>query len=106
MISKELFVKTMERLERLDHNMNALDDAMNALCPNFGGFYIPEAVDIVMEVLKEMFDDKDEWIEYCAYDLDYLAKYEHGMVTEEDGTPIYLSTWEDVYDFLIENMED
>ena len=101
MISQELFVKTMERLEKLDHNMGALDNAMHALCPGFGGFYIPEAVDVTMEVLKEIFNDKDEWIEYCAYELDYLAKYENGTVTWEDGSPIDLSAWENVYDFLI-----
>lgn len=100
MISKETFVKTMLRLKTLDHNLCALDDAMHALSPDFGGFYIPEAVDITMEVLKEIFNDEDEWIEYFAYELDYLDKYEHGSVLDEEERPIDLSTWEKVYDFL------
>lgn len=101
MISKDLFVATMERLEKLDNNMAALDDAMYALCPDFCGFYIPEMIEITMDVLKEIFNDKDEWIKYCAYQLDYLSKYEHGMVTWENGLIVDLSTWENVYDFLI-----
>ena len=105
MISKELFVNTMQRLKELDHNMCALDDAMRALSHDFGGFYIPEAVDITMGILKDIFNDKDDWIEYFAYELDYLDKYEQGMILDVNDEPIDVSTWGKVYDFLIENME-
>lgn len=106
MISKETFVNTMQRLMALDHNMSIVDSAMKVLSPHFGGFYIPEAVDIVMEVLKDIFNDKDDWIAYMAYDLDYLKKYRHGCILDKLSNPIDLSTWGKVYDFLIENMEE
>ena len=32
MISKEVFIKTMERLEDLNRRMNAADDVMRKLC--------------------------------------------------------------------------
>lgn len=105
MISKERFVQTMQRLKELDHNMCALDDAMSALSPNFGGFYIPEAVDITMGILKDIFNDQDDWLEYLAYELDYLDKYEPGMVLDVDDELIDVGTWEKAYDFLIDNME-
>lgn len=106
MISKELFIKTMTRLQKLDHNLTALDEVMSALSPGFCGFYIPDAVDIVMEVLMSIFNDKYEWIEYFAYELNYLEKYTEGCITDGHDNPIDLDSWDKVYDFLIENMED
>lgn len=105
MISKELFVKTMERLEDFDHNMDAVDEAMHTLSPDFCRFYIPEVSAMTIEVLEEVFNDNEGWLAYCVYELDYLEKYKPGMVLDQYIMPVDLSTWEKVYDFLIENME-
>lgn len=105
MISKELFIKTMERLEAFDHNMDAVDEALHALSPDFCGFYIPEVFDMTIEVLEEVFDDNAGWLAYCVYELDYLEKYKPGMILNQYSNPVDLSTWDKVYDFLIESME-
>ena len=78
MISKDVFVNTMTRLELLDKRMGDVDVALRNLCPDFNDFYVPETIDIVLDMLKDDFNDKYDWIEY----------------------------WEKVYDYLIENMEE
>lgn len=106
MISKNTFVNIMKRLEALDNKMDKVDVALKELSPDFGGFYVPECLDIVMAVLTETFNDEEGgWLNYCVYELSFLSKFEIGMVLDKDNHPIDLSTWEKVYDFLIENME-
>ena len=106
MISKETFVKTMQRLEKIDFQMNEVDEAFHALCSNFGGFYISEALEIPLSILREMFNDKEtDWLGYLAFDRKFLNDWKGGYVRDENGNDVDLSTWDKVYDFLIENME-
>lgn len=106
MISKDVFVNTMTRLELLDKRMEEVDIALKNLCPDFNGFYVPETIDIVLDLLKDVFNDKCDWIEYFVYELDWLTKYREGCITDKNGESIDLSSWEKIYDFLIENMEE
>ena len=105
MISRDTFIETMCALEILDDKMGNVDDAMKNLCPDFGGFYIPEVFSIIMDVLKEMFQDEDDWLEYFVYELDFMNHYMQGDVLDKNGHPIEFHGWGDVYDFLIKNME-
>ena len=105
MISKEIFVNTMERLETLDKNMDAIDAAFKKLSPDFCGFYITEPFDIVVDLLKENFKDKHDLLGYFVYELDYLHKFHMGCVTQ-DNKPIDLSTWDKVYDHMVNIMEE
>ena len=101
MISKETFVDIMERLEALDSKMDAVDTAFKQLSPDFCGFYITESFDIVTGLLEEIFHDKHGLLGYFMYELDFLRNYKDGSV-EVDGEPIDLSTWDKVYDHLVE----
>lgn len=101
MISKEVFINVMDRLEILDKKMDAVDTALRELSPDFGGFYIQDTLDIVVEILKDVFNDEDEWILYFIYERDWLRDFELGDVIM-DGEPVDLSTWDKAYDFLIE----
>ena len=105
MISKETFVNTMKRLEELDTKMDAVDAALKELCPDFCGLYITEPFDIIVDLLKDIFKDKYDSLECFIYELDFLRKFHMGCVTE-DGKPIDLSTWDKVYDHLVELMKD
>lgn len=106
MISKELFVETMYKLEDLDRRMNDVDDALNALSPDFCGFYIPEVIDIVVDLLKGVFPNKNNMLEFLVYDCNFLSTYTNGCVRDENDNIIDLSTWYKVYDFLMKNMEE
>ena len=106
MISKEVFVNIMHRLEALDSKMDRADAALKELSPDFCGLYIPEIVDLVVDTLREVFNDnKHDSIGYFVYELDFLRRFHMGSVTVNDE-PIDLSTWDKVYDFLIERMEE
>lgn len=105
MISKETFVDVMNRLEVLDKKMDNVDVALKELSSDFNGLYIPQVFDIVLDILSDVFEDKNNWIPYFVFDLDWLHSYDHDSVTVGDE-PIDLSTWGKVYDFLIGNMNN
>lgn len=105
MISKDTFVKIMTRLEDLDKKMDNVDTALKALSSDFCGFYLPEVYDISIELLKHIFKDKEDWIGYFVFELNWLHDHTLGSVSV-DGNDIDLSDWDKVYDFLIKNMED
>ena len=57
----------------------------------------------MVELLKIIMKDTDEysWIDYFIYERDFGRDIKLGDVTEEDGTPIPISTPEELYDFLV-----
>lgn len=105
MISKELFITTMERLVSLDTKMNAVDDAMHELSPDFCSFYIPETTDIVVDILKAIFIDNNDWIGYFVFEKDFLRTMKYGDIVV-NGNIVDVNCWGNVYDFLIKNMEE
>lgn len=104
MITKETFVKTMERLKTLDKKMNAVDAAMKELSPDFCSFYITEIFDATFELLKATMDDAENWIDYFVYERDWLRDFKIGDV-EVDGEPVKIYSWGDVYDFIVGGKE-
>lgn len=101
MITKETFVKTMERLQILDEKFDAVNNAMSRLSTDFCSFYIFEPFDITVDLLMEYFDDKEGWLPYFIWECNWLRDLKYGDVTVYDE-PVDLSDWGKVYDFLME----
>ena len=105
MISKKTFVNTIERLEIFEDKVNAVDEALSNLSPDFGGIYLPQPTAIVVDLLSEMFKDEEGWLSYFIYERDWLLDFKLGDIMINDEK-IKIENWEDVYDFLIKNMEE
>ena len=104
MISKDIFIETMLGLEKLDKKMDNVDGALKELCPDFGGFYVPDPFDIVMNLLTEIFNDTDDWLGYLVYECDFLNI--NGVIIDENAEEVEFNNWGDVYEFLIKNMKE
>ena len=106
MISKETFIKIMESLEDLNKRMEAADKAMQALCEDFGSFYICDAFNITINLLSEIFNDKEnDWLGYFIWERDWLHKFKLGDIVIGDYS-VVINNWGDVYGFLISEMRD
>lgn len=105
MISKKTFVNTIERLEIFEDKVNAVDEALRNLSPDFGGIYLPQPTAIVVDLLSEMFKDEEGWLSYFIYERDWLLDFKLGDIMINDEK-IKIENWKDVYDFLIKNMEE
>lgn len=104
MISKKTFVNTIKRLEIFEDKVNAVDEALRDLSPDFGGIYLPQPTAIMIDLLSEMFKDEEGWLSYFIYERDWLLDFKLGDIMINDEK-IKIENWGDVYDFLIANME-
>lgn len=81
----------------------------NSMSSWTSSFFISEfgepACEKIIELLEFIFNDKDNWISYWVYDLDYGSSTTLSA-TREDGSKIPLSTIEDLYNLLVENYND
>ena len=59
----------------------------------------------VVFLLRKLLKDAVENIDYYIYELDYGRKYEPGMITDENGHDIDLSSAEKLYDYLTGEVE-
>lgn len=108
MISKETFVRTMEQMTKIDEEMSYVNKAlMRALDPEFGGIYPTKLFKLLLDLLVKIFQDEErEWLEYFIFELDFLRDADKYSITYADGTPIDVSSWDKVYDFLLKEIEE
>lgn len=102
-ITKSKFVDYINQIQKLIDGEDELNIVGRKLFDSFEicfGYY----VDLGLQILIDVFDDKDNWICYFVYELDFGKKWKQGMVTEND-VDVKLQTAEDLYDLLIKNME-
>lgn len=106
MITKEMFVNTMSKLEELDTKMSAVDDAMRSLCGDFGSFYVADIFYITIDLLQEIFrDQENNNLRYFVWERDWLHNFKLGDIMVDDK-PVKIDNWGNVYDFLVDCMEE
>ena len=59
-----------------------------------------------LSLLKFVFADEAEWIEYWAYDLDWGARADELTAWDKEDNLIPLKTVEDLYNLLVKNLKD
>lgn len=106
MISFEKFKEYIDKYKELLDKEERLDDALKAFSLDFGGFNIEDMHELFPKMLAELTRDKDDWIGYFIYELNWGRDWTENSVTEMDGTPIKLQTIEDLYNLLESEYED
>lgn len=99
---KKYLIKTKKML-KLEEKLN---DALNDISPDFGGYNNEIANDLIINMLKDITHDEDDWIGYYIYELDWGEKYEDGIITDEFGDIVRLKTYDDLINLLEENWSD
>lgn len=105
MLSKEKFIKAIDDVESVCRYQEGLNNYFRK--NNVDGYiFQPDCTSTVINLLHTIAGtkDKDEWIDYFCFELDFGKKWKEGMITEKDGTDIILKTSEDLYDLLEKQM--
>lgn len=105
MLSKEEFVKAINEVENVCRYQEGLNNYFRK--NNVDGYiFQPDCTSTVISLLHTISGtkDKDEWINYFCFELDFGKKWKEGMITEKDGTDIILKTSEDLYNLLEKQM--
>lgn len=110
MISKKKFVEIIGRLRDYNDLQDKIQDLFRDNMDNQemdfmnAGSICVSHESIVVELLKDMFNVKDDLISWWLYECNYGRDFSLGDL-EDNGVEIDLSTPEKLYDYLIKNME-
>lgn len=104
-MDKQLFIDSINALKKQSEHDNNCYNAFKVILPHchvtsYDNSVITEAFISFLKI--EMKDtNKDGWIDYFIYELDYGKNYTEGMCKYKDGSIIDISTPEKLFDFLI-----
>ena len=111
LISREEFVKCIDRLREATDLVDKIDDIMRESRDNIENDFMNAASlqitheQIVIDLLEKLTHDDEIYsdISYFIYELDYGREYEPGMVKDNDGNELDFSTAGSLYDYLSKN---
>ena len=101
MLSKEQFINAINDVKNVCRYQESLNNYFRK--NNVDGYiFQPDCSSTVIGLLHTIFGekDKDEWIDYFCFELDFGKKWKEGTITEKNGTDIILKTAEDLYNLL------
>jgi hypothetical protein len=105
MISKENFIKYMNELKELSDTYETINKAAEKI--EMFSIWNIEGENLILDILEEVFNDKkDSWIGYFVYDLDFGRKWHEGCITDKNDIDIPLRNAEELYDFLMEGLNE
>ena len=102
-LSFESFKKYLDSIK----NLWDFEDEMNTVIRTHGGddcSIWPSGWVDILSLMEFIFNDKEEWISYWIYELDWGKEYEDGIIKDKNGLSIKLQTAKDLYNVLLKNM--
>ena len=75
MIEYKKFEKYMNEFKRLLEVEEKIDNSLKELSPEFGGFSLEIAIDLIHELLKDLMMDRYDNICYYIYELEWGTKW-------------------------------
>ncbi len=107
MINKDFFVKVINNIEEVSRYHERLNEFYKTNGVD-GYIYQPDCTVTIIELLHNILEDldKDEWIDYFCFDLDFGKKWEIGMIKDNNGNDVKLESAEDLWEFLYSNKDN
>jgi hypothetical protein len=99
-LAKELFIETMEALEKQALHDEKCVGAMEVVFDGYCGYDNHWVTNQLIKLAQVAMGDKDSWIEYWIYELDFGKNYKEGCVMDK-GEFVPLETSEDLYNMLV-----
>lgn len=104
MINKKLFIEIINKIKQQDKIDEAFSKSLETVCDSWCMYGFKNLkYGALFDLLKEIFNDKGDWISYFIYETDYGEKK---MLITDNKKKIYLRTPEDLYNFLIKNIKN
>ena len=103
MLSKEKFIEYLERYRELADIEEKLNSTVKLLCPDFNSFYLDKHSSLILDMLKDLMNDTEDWIGYYIWESDWGKTF--SCVWNEEGEEIPLETLQDLYNIIVEKGE-
>ena len=99
MISKEKFIEYLERYKELIDIEEKVDETLKLLNPDFNSLALDKHGTLILDMLKDLAEDKFDLIEYFVYELDW-GKNGKNCITEKNGKTCSLTNYHELYEFI------
>ena len=107
-MNKKTFTKHLNRIKEMFEAEEKITKSLQLIgSKDFPtDFSLEKPITFMTEVLKDSMDDKDDWIGYFMYELDFgKHKMAKNCVVEKDGTKVSLQNMSDLYNYIKKNNE-
>ena len=101
MLSKEMFIKCINFMKERNDAIGKINKMLTEEFEDSIFYPYFKYENMLSQVLKDVMQDKGDWITYFLYEGDYGRDLKPDSVIEIDGTPIDITTPEKLYDFLV-----
>ena len=103
-LSFEDFKRHIKDIQLMSELQDKIDDAKyifnKSETKEVFHFYFPTGADNIIELLAMLTNDKNEWIDYWIYELDFGKKANEYECKDYNGKIIPLNTIEDLWNLL------
>lgn len=96
-MNKETFISALDTLKEADQFITKAN--------NIGIDLIESPIMHLMDTVVSVLEDKDDWVSYWCFQLDYGKKYWDGCVTDQNGNSIDISTPQKLYRQVYQTQE-
>ena len=104
-MDKQSFCAVLERYQSICNFFDDIDDVFGKYACEISIF--PSlSIHVVIDLLAYIFSDKDQWIAYWCYGLNFGNDCKDNLVKDQNGKNIPLKTSGDLYDLLVCNMNE
>lgn len=108
-MTKDLFVETIEQIEKQADYDYSFATNLSKVFPDafqvdflYKNYFLQEQIIKILKIEMGDKQDKESWIDYFIFELDFGNDYHDGCVVRKDGSNVDLSTPDKLYDFLME----
>ena len=103
-ISLQTFTTTIEKIKLFNEVDDKVNDILNKLNDDFMKFSCMYSVNLIVNILEDVFDDTEGWLSYWLWECGFGENtHEKVMI---DGKYIELDTIEKLYNFLLDEKKD
>lgn len=103
-LSFEDFKRHIKDIQLMSELQDKIDDAKHIFnkseTKEVFHFYFPTGTDNIIELLAMLTNDKNEWIDYWIYELDFGKRADELKCTDGNGNKIPMNTIEDLWAVL------
>lgn len=98
--NRKKFITMIRELRMLKEAEDNLNKAFKIFEPDFSCISFGRYETLILTALEYAFKDKDGWISYFVYDLEFGKKWHKKCITDKDGKDIPLKNANDLYNLI------
>lgn len=96
----ERYIGSIQTVLNVENSLMAISSEVRTKSKSEFTLYYPSLISEVIELLGKAVDDKDGWISYYVFDLDFGKQSDFLQVKDSDGNVIPLKTTKDLWNII------